>query len=94
MGFAIVYIVYSMIVTALDSLLKKMYVDLNHQDYPINYSFARGIGSLSYAIASLALGRLLSSFSERTILYVGMISTLMRPSGEMRGLTVSVMPHA
>ena len=53
-----------------------MYVDLNHRDYPINYSFARGIGSLSYVIASLALGRLLSSFSERTILYAGMISAL------------------
>lgn len=73
---AIVYIVYSLIVTALGSLLIKMYVDLNHQGYPINYSFARGIGSLSYVIASLILGRLLSSFSERTILYVGLASTL------------------
>ncbi len=73
---ALVYIIYSMIVTALGSLLIKMYVDLNHQGYPIDYSFGRGIGSLSYVIASLILGRLLSSYSERTILYVGLFSTL------------------
>ena len=72
----IVYIIYSLIVTALGSLLIKMYVDLNHQGYFVNYSFSRGIGSLSYVIVSLILGRLLSSFSERTILYVGLAVTV------------------
>ena len=67
---AVIYIIYSLICTALGSLLIKVYVDLNHQGYPIDYSFARGIGSFAYVIISLILGRLMSTFSERVILDV------------------------
>ena len=73
---AVIYVIYALICTALGSLLIKMYVDLNHQGHAVDYSISRGAGSFSYVIISVTMGRLLSSFSEKTLLYVGILVTV------------------
>lgn len=63
--------VYSMLVTALLSMVNVTCFYYEHQGISMNFGVARGLGSLAYAVLSFILGRLIAPFGIRIIILAG-----------------------
>jgi len=69
---AISFTVFLAFCLALNSPILKLYVDADHSGARLNFSFARGIGSLAFVLLSAALGPLVARFSARILPFVGL----------------------
>jgi len=67
------YALYIAVANSVNSLNLKLYADAAHQGMPIDYAFARGMGSGAYVLLSLLLGWLVERASIRAILYAGLV---------------------
>lgn len=57
---------------SVNSLILKIYVDADHAGLNLNFSFARGIGSLAYVLLSAALGPLVERTSVHILPFVAL----------------------
>ena len=69
LGFA----AYILFVTAVNSLFLKLYSDAAHRGLPLDYGFARGMGSLAYVLVSLLLGVVIERSSVRAVPIAGLV---------------------
>lgn len=68
----VIYSLYMACFIAVGALDLKLYGDLSSNSN-INYGLARGMGSLAYVIASVALGMFVKHFSANILLYAGIV---------------------
>lgn len=73
---SLVYCLYMATVVALNPLNTQLCFDLARWTRPVNYSPARGTGSLCYALMSLAMGRLTLHLGADVNPYVGLFCLL------------------
>lgn len=65
------YTLYLSLTLVLSSLVSKIYLDLRGEGVEIDFGFARGLGSLGYALGSLLLGYLLEMLHALPLLLLG-----------------------
>ena len=65
------YTLYLSLTLVLSSLVSKIYLDLRGEGVEIDFGFARGLGSLGYALGSLLLGYLLEKLHTLPLLLLG-----------------------
>ena len=73
---SIFYILYMMLCVAFDTPLLKVYSDLSYAEKKVDYSLARGMGSLSFMAISALLGLLIEKTSVKAVLYSGILMTV------------------
>ncbi len=70
---AVVFAVFMAFCSSFNTLVLKVYADLNHQGAHLNYSLARGIGSLSFVVISALTGVLVEKTSIRIIPLISLL---------------------
>lgn len=73
---ALLYCIYIAVVTAINPLNTELCFQLSQWSRPVNYSFARGIGSLCYALMALLLGQLTLHFDAAMLPFAGLLCLL------------------
>jgi len=73
---AIIFICIGMTEMSAPSLMNAVAMQLTNAGIPVNYGVARGIGSISYALAGLALGKLVDISGVSVIVPVFVIAIL------------------
>lgn len=63
---------------SVNSLNLKLYVDFEHVGIPVNYSFSRGVGSLSFVLLSVFLGIITEKTSARILPFAGLLMCLLQ----------------
>lgn len=69
----IVYMVYMMFATSVNSLNLKLYADAEHASLPLSYSPARGMGSFGFMVLAFFLGGLIERNSIHVLPRVGLL---------------------
>ena len=73
-----IYVVYMALALSVNSLNLKLYVDLGFSGAKVDYGLARGIGSLSFVVISMALGALIKRLSVGILPYAGLVVTALQ----------------
>lgn len=70
------YSLYIAVNTCLVPLITQLCFDLSGRGYDIDFGVARGIGSLSFAVAAAVLGRLVERYSSELLVGAGIVFTV------------------
>ena len=73
-----VYVLYMAFCLVVNPLDLKLYSDLSYAGKAPNYGFSRGMGSLAYVIASMALGPAVRRFSAALLPWAGLVMCLLQ----------------
>ena len=88
----IVYVLYMAFCLTVNPLDLKLYADLSYAGKTPDYGFSRGMGSLSYVIASMILGAVVRRYSAGLLPWIGLFLCLMQAAAHM--LIFSRMPES
>ena len=101
LGLSLMYILYMAVVVSINPLNTQLCFELSDWAMPVSYSPARGIGSLCYALMSLALGRLTLSLGSDMLPLAGLFCLLLQAASTglitavrlSMGLPLAIQPH-
>ena len=88
----VVYVLYMAFCLTVNPLDLKLYADLSYAGKTPDYGFSRGMGSLSYVIASMILGAVVRRYSAGLLPWIGLFLCLMQAAAHM--LIFSRMPES
>jgi PPP family 3-phenylpropionic acid transporter len=73
LAIAAIFLLTDMLIQIIQPLINSFSVYYVNQGVSVNFGFARGIGSLSYAISSSGLGLLVKKYNANILPYVGIL---------------------
>ena len=79
----VVYVLYMAFCLVINPLDLKLYSDLSYAGNALDYGFSRGMGSLAYVIASMALGPAVRRFSAALLPWAGLVMCLLQAAAHV-----------